>query len=189
MVVGITGNYCSGKNSACQVFAKHGYEVIDVDKIGHEALEARQREVVAAFGEEVLKDGRIYRKKLGNIVFGNEEKKKKLESIVHPWMIRRVKSLTGKNENIVINAALLIEMCLFVLCDFVIGIDVEEKTALRRGISRDMIPPEEALKRLRAQIPLKEKIYYVDKIIENSGSLQEFREKIRETVDYINKLA
>ena len=95
MVVGVTGNYCSGKDVACEEFRTAGFTVIDVDKLGHEALVAKRDQVVEAFGEHILDDGNISRKKLGALVFGDGEKRKRLERIVHPWMIQRVRRLVS----------------------------------------------------------------------------------------------
>ncbi len=189
MIVGITGNYCSGKDSASLIFADHGYSIIDVDKIGYEALEVKKDEIISAFGGEVVLDGLIDRKKLGEIVFKKSEEKKKLEAIAHPWMIRRVKTLSERDKNTVINAALLVEMCLFVLCDFVLGIEIDEEIAVTRGIKRDHLSREEVVGRWRAQIPLKEKLYYVDKIIDNNGGIDDFKEKIAGVIKQIVKVA
>jgi len=178
MIVGITGNYCSGKDSASMLFSAQGFTVIDVDKVGYEALKAKKEEIVEAFGEGVLTGCQVDRKKLGRVVFSNSEEKKRLESIVHPWMIRKVKSSISGGCETVINAALLVEMCLFVLCDFVLGIQVNEKKALERGMARDVLSHEEVLKIMRSQIPLKQKIQYVDKIIDNNGTFKEFAERI-----------
>jgi dephospho-CoA kinase len=182
MIVGITGCYCSGKSVASTVLQERGYYVIDVDKIGHEALDVKKNEIVRAFGENILHNGSIDRKKLGRLVFVNAGERKKLESIVHPWMIKKVRSITVEQKNTVINAALLIEMCLFVLCDFVIGIDIDQHIAIERGMTRDHLTKGEALRRLKAQIPLKEKLHYVDKVIENNESIEKFKSKVIELI-------
>jgi dephospho-CoA kinase len=185
MIIGITGSYCSGKDSASRLFAEHGFAVVDVDRVGYEALEVKREDVAKAFGSGVLTGARVDRKKLGRIVFGDGQSRKKLESIVHPWMIRRVKALVQGNREVVINAALLVEMCLFVLCDYVLGVRVPEEEAVVRGMRRDSLSREEALSRLRSQIPLKEKIQYVDKIIENNGSFEEFADQIIELIGFL----
>ena len=187
MIIGITGCYCSGKNTVCELFAKRGFSIIDVDRIGYIALLEKQTEIICIFGENILSNDRIDRKKLGSVVFGDPQKRNELEKIVHPWMIKKVKDLMDKDKNIIINAALLIEMCLFVLCDIVIGIDVREELAIERGIERDHLPREEILMRLRAQIPLKEKLHYVDKIIENNHGIDEFRKKVAAVYREIQK--
>jgi dephospho-CoA kinase len=91
MVVGITGNYCSGKDIASSQFQESGYRIIDVDRLGHEALRARKGEIVQAFGTAILRNGQVDRKKLGEIVFADQGQKKRLEIIVHPWMVEQVK--------------------------------------------------------------------------------------------------
>ncbi len=182
MIVGITGSYCAGKNSASSVFSEQGYRVIDVDRIGYEVLEQKKEAIIGSFGEEVITDGKVSRGKLGRIVFGDEAERKKLESIVHPLMIRMVKEICKKEKAVVINAALLIEMCLHVLCDFVVGIAVEEEIAVKRGVKRDGIGRDEVLRRIRSQIPLKEKLHYVDIVIDNNGSPDELKKKVENLV-------
>lgn len=187
MIVGITGNYCSGKSIASVLFLSKGYRIIDVDTIGHEALRAKQDEIVRVFGRGILKEGSIDRTTLGSIIFSNSDEKKKLEAIVHPLMIKQVKLMVRNEKKCVINAALLVEMCLFVLCDFVIGIDVSEVVAIQRGMARDGISRHEAVLRLRAQIPLKEKLQFVDKVIENNKTREEFEKEVRKGVDLMSR--
>jgi dephospho-CoA kinase len=187
MIVGITGNYCSGKSIASSIFQKHGYEVVDVDLIGHRALEDRRQEIVLAFGRDILEAEQIDRKRLGKIVFNDPERKRKLEEIVHPEMVRMVREAVKKRSDVVINAALLIEMRLNALCEFVIGLDVNDEVAIRRGMERDNLTREEAALRLQAQIPLKEKLHYVDKVIENNGGKQDFEKKILELIRLLGK--
>jgi dephospho-CoA kinase len=205
MIVGITGGYCSGKSVASGVLRDLGYEVVDVDRIGHEALEAKRDEVVSAFGEKVLSRGgrrapgrpprgrrvsargTIDREKLGGIVFADPSARKRLEAIVHPWMIRRVKEMVRGRQRAVIDAALLIEMCLFPLCDAVIGIEASEETALRRGVERGGLTREQALLRIRSQIPLKRKMQFVDKVIDNNGDIGAFEDEVREFIERAEK--
>lgn len=186
MIVGITGNYCSGKNFASLLFQKHGYTLIDVDKIGHEVLVSKQDEIIYTFGEKILKDGLVDRKSLGRIIFNNCEEKKRLESIVHPQMIKRIKEIIKKERDVVINAALLVEMCLFVLCDFVIGISAHNEVAVMRAMARDKISREDVERRLKSQIPLKEKLHFVDKVIDNNGNKKEFKRRVEETIENLH---
>ena len=82
MIIGITGCYCSGKNTVCELFANQGFSIIDVDRIGYIALEEKRTEIVSIFGEDILSEERIDRKKLGGIVFGDSQKRNELEKIV-----------------------------------------------------------------------------------------------------------
>jgi dephospho-CoA kinase len=182
MIIGITGNFCAGKNSASFLFSEHGFRLIDVDRIGYDALEQEKEAIVVSFGNKVISEGKVDRGKLGRIVFSDQAERKKLESVVHPLMIRRVKEICKNERDVVINAALLIEMCLHVLCDFVIGIAVKEEIAVKRGIKRDGIEREEVLQRIRSQIPLKEKLHYVDIVIDNNGSPDELKRKVERII-------
>jgi dephospho-CoA kinase len=187
MIVGITGNYCSGKSIASSIFQKHGYEVVDVDRVGHKVLEGRKQEIVRVFGRDILEAERIDRKRLGEIVFSDPVRKRKLEDIVHPEMVRVVREAVERKSDVVINAALLIEMRLNNLCEFVIGLDVNDEVAIRRGMARDNLTREEAALRLQAQIPLKEKLHYVDKVIENNGEKQDLEKRILELIRLLGK--
>ena len=188
MVVGITGGYCSGKSLACSIFAEAGFAHIDVDSIGHEVLDEMTEEVGKKFGEEALRPEGVDRRVLGSLVFGDPVKRRMLEEIVHPAMVQRVKKIVKRERNTVIDAALLVEMRLFELCDFVIGLQVDEDIAARRGMKRDGLSREEAMLRIGSQIPLKEKLQYVDKVIDNSTTVEEFLGRLRETLnDLIEK--
>jgi dephospho-CoA kinase len=178
MTIGITGRYCAGKSIASEVFKKNGYTVIDVDSVGHEALEVKKAEILRFFGADVQTAGRIDRKKLGDRVFNHADDKKRLESIVHPWMVGRVEALVKKQPKTVINAALLIEMGLYKICDFVVAIDISDDIAVERGMLRDRLTRDEAIKRIKAQISLKEKLEFVDKVIDNNGNIENFKKSI-----------
>lgn len=186
MVVGITGGYCSGKNTAANLFVKSGFRLIDVDRLGHRALEVKKREIVERFGENILTEGKVDRRALGRIVFADRDARTGLEKIVHPWMIRRVRDSVREPGRCVINAALLIEMCLHVLCDTVVAIRVVRETAIERARRRDGLSREEAESRLDAQFPVKEKLHLVDILIENDGTLASFERRLREVLDALS---
>ena len=182
VVVGIVGKYCSGKNVLAGVLAEYGYLVIDVDKIGHEVLESSKREIVSAFGNEIIgEDGRIERKKLGAIVFGNRAKLRLLEAILHPRMVERVTKIVELSEQgVVINAALLYKMGLYKLCDVVFCVKAPVWKLLLRGLKRDKISLCGVFGRLLSQfgICFKPRGYRVDTYnVWNSGSIERFKSK------------
>lgn len=185
MTIGITGRYCAGKSVASSVFEDNNFAVIDVDGVGHEALEIKKTEIVRVFGNEILSEGRVDRKKLGSKVFRSPAEKEKLESIVHPWMVDRVKTMARKQQDSVINAALLIEMGLYRICDFVLAVDISDEIAVERGMLRDHLSQEEATRRIRAQIPLKEKLDFVDKVIDNNGDIRDFKNMVEQIIKTI----
>lgn len=122
-VIGLTGGIASGKSTVSKLLKKMGAVVIDADIVSREIMvkgtEAYNK-IVEYFGREILKeDGEIDRKKLGNIVFADRRKLKKLNEITHPIIIERIKEKIEeerkKNQQkaIVLDAALLIEMKLY----------------------------------------------------------------------------
>ena len=149
----MTGKYCAGKDRVARIFNAHGYSVIDVDSLGHEALAAMSRQVVAAFGRSVAaKDGGVDRKVLGRIVFGSPSAMARLESILHPTMVKRVKELIVKTGgDIVVNAAILHHMGLHALCGAVVCVSAPLPVRLIRAMRRDRLSFRDALSRIRSQ--------------------------------------
>ena len=152
------------------------------------SIASRKEEVARVFGDTVVSGGRVRRHALARIVFADAERRKTLEEILHPLMVERTREALDTRANVVIDAALLIEMRLDAFCDFVIGIEVDREVAVRRGMARDGLTREEAKMRVMSQIPLKEKLQYVDKVIDNSTTVEEFLGMLRETLnDLIEK--
>ena len=109
MILGIAGKACSGKNAVASLFEEKGYLTVDVDSLGHKALELNKDRVITLFGKIVENsDGSINRKELGSIVFRDKSKLKELELIVHPAIFDMVGDIISKTEgrDIVINAAI-----------------------------------------------------------------------------------
>ncbi|MEQ2129838.1 dephospho-CoA kinase [Caldanaerobacter subterraneus KAk] len=186
-VVGLTGGIGSGKSTVSGILAKLGAKIIDADLVSREIMEKGKEaynEIVDCFGKEILdKEGNIDRKKLGSIVFSDKEKLKRLNEITHPKIIDKIKKMIeeekDKDKVIVIDAALLIETGLYKLVDEVWLVVVDIDTQIRRVMERDGFSCEEALKRIKSQMPLEEKIKYADFIINNSKDLRKTEEQVR----------
>jgi dephospho-CoA kinase len=131
-IIGITGISGAGKSTVAGIL-KQEYQalVIDVDRVGHQVL-AKDKNV----RKKVLKTfGTINRKKLGPIVFAEQKKLKKLNGIIHPIMVKRIKAILAKNKSknlIVIDAALLFQLGLNKLCDQVIFVDAPKKVIQKK---------------------------------------------------------
>ncbi|MEW9081456.1 dephospho-CoA kinase [Caldanaerobacter subterraneus] len=186
-VVGLTGGIGSGKSTVSEILAKLGAKIIDADLVSREIMEKGKEaynEIVDCFGKEILdKEGNIDRKKLGSIVFSDKEKLKRLNEITHPKIIDKIKKMIeeekDKDKVIVIDAALLIETGLYKLVDEVWLVVVDIDTQIKRVMERDGFSCEEALKRIKSQMPLEEKIKYADFIINNSKDLRKTEEQVR----------
>lgn len=137
-VIGLTGKACAGKNQVASVFEKKGYLIIDVDKLGHKALEFKKEEILKAFGSNIITDGLVDRKKLGNIVFSSKKSLRLLERIVHPYIKELCKEIISNNNcNVLINAAILQRGELLELCTNVIFVKASFWTRYKRSIIRD----------------------------------------------------
>lgn len=181
LVVGLTGGICSGKTTVARIFAKKGAVVLDADEIAHQLQEPGQpvyEAIVRAFGREILKaDRRIERAKLGNLVFADPTMRRKLEAIMHPAIVRtcetRIEQAREAGTKIcIVDAALLIEARAQERFDRLIVVAASKEVQLERLIQRGL-REEEAVRRIRSQMPLEEKVRYAHDFIDNSGSLEE----------------
>lgn len=149
IIIGITGKACAGKNQYAKVFKDLGARLIDVDLLGHQALEANRDRIIAEFGPSIEDQGGINRKALGAVVFSDPSKLKALEGISHPWMVARIERILAEEtaEVIVLNAALLSRMGLDRLCTHVLFIAAPRCIRFRRCKARDGLSWGQFLKR------------------------------------------
>lgn len=148
MIIGLTGKSCAGKDAVAALLDKKRFEVIDVDKLGHDALAMNKDKLVEAFGDGIIaQDGSVDRKVLGPLVFSNPDKLEALNSITHPWMhdeaIRRAEEAEREGKDAVINAALLESMGFIESCDRIILVVAGYETRLKRALQRDSGMTEE----------------------------------------------
>lgn len=187
VVIGLTGGIASGKSAVSAVLAEQGAIVIDADKVGHEAYvrgTGCYDAVVQAFGNDVVgADGEIDRKALGGKVFGNPDARRQLEGIVWPWMRgtmdRRLGELRAAGVPVVVlEAAVLIEADWIPLVDQVWLVLVPPSVARERIVQRNGLTPEQADARIAAQLTNEERAQHAHVIIDNSGTLDELRQRV-----------
>ncbi len=199
VLVGLTGGIASGKSTVTRVFRSLGACVIDADELAREVVRPGTPawdEVVSYFGEGVLmEDGSIDRSLLANIVFDDPEKRKVLNSIVHPRVFaeaeRRRKEIEEKDPVavVVFDAALLIESGAHKKMDRIIVVYTDEETQVRRLMERDRIDRESAIKRIRSQMPLIEKKGYADYIVDGAMSVEELEQEIERIYKELKDMA
>lgn len=189
-VIGIVGGMGAGKSTVIRLMNEvRPISCILADNVGHDVLlkghEAYQP-VVEAFGKEILDDnGQIIRKKLGEIVFKDPDKLKKLNEITHPIIEMCIckQIATYKEEApdrpIVLEAALLLESGLVDLTDIVVAIYAEPSIRVQRVVEREGLPEEQILERFKAQKEWEEIKASADYVIDNSVSLEETKEQIK----------
>ena len=187
MVIGVAGKTCAGKNAVSKVLEKMGFHHVDVDQLGHIALENQKERLFATFGQGIgNQDGSVNRRALGAIVFSNPDEKKKLESIVHPEMVKMVENIIAGQQNVVINAAILFEMGLDNLCSVVFWVKAPAIVRFFRGLKREKLSLWALFKRIWAQRKMNPNNYSSNAdivIISNMGSREKTAEKIVKTLE------
>ncbi len=194
-VIGLTGGIASGKTTISNILKELGATIIDADEIARKVVEKSSpalKDIEENFGRDVLfKDGRLDRKKLGNIVFNDTGSLKKLNEIIHPYIVEKIideinhYKKTYNKRVIILDAALLIELNLMDLVEEVWLIVVPEEMQLGRLVERDNISADQAQKRIDAQVPLEDKKKYADLIIDNSKDLTYLQAQIEENWERI----
>lgn len=174
-VIGLTGGIGSGKSLAAEYFADHGALVIDADQLARAVIERGTTgfdEVVAVFGDSILKNGEIDRRALGELIFRDPDLKLKLEAIIHPRVRSEfeeaVASLTP-DQTLVYEIPLLFETGGVNRFDIVITVEAPMDKRIERLREKGLYPSEiEA--RIAAQASREERVSIADFLIENSGS-------------------
>lgn len=187
-VLGLTGNIASGKTTVGLLLLELGVDVyVDADTVVHELYlpgRALPAALAQAFGPEVLdSDGGVNRRALGEIVFGNQERLRQLEAIVHPAvreeLIRRMRAL-GPDEIGVLDAVKLIESGYAPFCHGVWIVTCPTEIQLQRLMQTRGLSEEEARARLAAQPPIDAKLPLATAVIHNDGSLDDLRRQVTE---------
>lgn len=189
IVIGLTGSIATGKSTVASMFMDLGIPVIDADRIAREVVEPGEeayKKVVETFGEEILLEDRsLNRPKLGRIVFSDEEKRNQLNSIVHPAIRKRMlekrDAYLKKGERcVVLDIPLLFESKLEHFVDKIIVVFVDENVQLKRLLDRNQLTKEEALQRIRSQMPVKDKLELADAAIDNNGTIEHSFKQLKE---------
>lgn len=158
--IAITGNIASGK-SQVEKFISEKYTVFDADNIAHQIL------------------GNVDRKKLGEKVFSDPVARKKLEEFIHPKVKDEILKIFEQNLNVVfISIPLLFETGFDALFDKIIFVQCDDDIRLQRLMRRNDFTEEQALKRMNAQLPQKEKMQKSDFIIYNNSSLEDLEKQV-----------
>jgi len=194
-IVGLSGGIGSGKSTVAELLANLGAVVIDADAIVRE-LQAPGSPVLddlaEAFGNEIIDDaGALDREALGAIAFRDAEARARLGAIIHPEvgaeMARRIAAAREAGaEVIVLDIPLLFEgrkagtgSAAQLGFDATVLVYAPEALQIERQMKRDGCDREEALRRLRAQLPIEEKRGMADFVIDNSGTPERTERQVR----------
>ena len=183
LVVALTGGIGSGKSTVGQIFAQLGAIVIDSDQLARDVIERGSigfNEVVAKFGDEILKNGEIDRQILASLIFKDPAKRSELEQITHP-LIRKAFAKMVSNaspDSIVINQIpLLVESNHDYKFDHIITVSASEsirsERLIKRGLTNDQIK-----QRMGAQATDQMREAIADSVIVNEKNEQELTDQV-----------
>lgn len=196
--VGLTGSIAVGKSFVTSIFAELGCHTLDADQTAREVvlpgspgLEA----VVEFFGQEVLNaDGALNRQRLGELVFADEEKRQKLNHILHPFIIARQDDIMrewerGDPQGVgIIDAALMIESGGYRRFDKLIVVHCRPEVQLERLMLRNSLTRDEAQARIASQMPQEEKQKFADYLIDTSDGFERTRTRTIEVYNELSRL-
>jgi len=192
-IIGITGGISTGKSTASKIIQKKGFAVIDADLIAREVVEVGKpayKELIKYFGEGILReDGSIDRKKLGDTVFNDVRLLNKLNSILHPYIYEEMKlemeKYCGRDGVVFLDIPLLYEKYHElndngIIFDEVWLVYADEEVQLKRLMERNNLNKEEAMARIRAQLPLEEKKRIATRLIDNNKDINYLKKQVEE---------
>ncbi len=178
LLVGLTGNIGSGKSSVARLLEARGAAVIDADALARQATEdpAVLARIAAELGPELVEDGRLDRAAVARRVFADEDARRRLNAIVHPWVRRamgaavaRLAASPSPPPVIVLDIPLLYENGLQEGLDAVIVVSAPLASRIGRVVRRTGLGAREVRARDAAQMPLGAKTERADYVVDNGG--------------------
>lgn len=175
--VGLTGGIASGKSLVANMFADKGVPVIDTDIIAREVVQPGTpglAEVEREFGPEVIgPDGTLDRRRLRELIFADDEKRRKLEAILHPRIrdaaVEQSRHAGGPYQ--VIAVPLLVGSPMQKLMDRILVVDCSVDTQVQRLQERDAESAARARRMIAAQASREERLAIADDVVANDGSI------------------
>ena len=186
VVAGLTGGIATGKSTVSAIFKACGAVIVDADVIAREVVQKGRKawsEIIDTFGSRILlPDGSINRPALGDIIFHDPVRQQILNHIVHPEVMaetnRRLVEINHDSPDavVILDVPLLFESGMDKGLSEIIVVYVPEPLQLQRLMHRNALSEDQALARIRSQIPVEEKKRRATRIIDNSGSIDITRE-------------
>ncbi len=184
----LTGSIATGKSSVSKCLSLFGFEVIDADEIAHQILDKKRHLIAKIFGDEMVKDSRVDRKALGNIVFADISKRRELETLLHPLIYDEIEQQSIKKDKnkkpYIIDIPLFFEGGRYPIEKSLVVYTTKEQQ-LKRLMQRDGYNKEDALKRIELQIDVEEKRKRATYVVDNSGDLNQLQhecERVKEKI-------
>lgn len=188
IVIGITGGIGSGKSTVARIIYRLGARIIDADLVARKVVKKGSpalSEIVREFGTEVLNaNGALNRRKLAGLVFGDDHKREKLNSITHKYISEEINNKINKmranekNEYVVLDVALPIKKGFLDVTDVVWAVISDSRNRIRRVMEKSGMTKEEIIDRINSQPDDDEYIKIADTVIENNGTFEELEQRV-----------
>jgi dephospho-CoA kinase len=182
--IAVTGGIGSGKSEFCSYLKAKGYPVLYADDIAKDVLKNNQKvkdRIISAFGRKSFTDSKPDTKYLAEVVFSDPGNVKKINSIIHPYVIKKqnilMNDLLKENDIVFLEAALIYEAEIENSFDYVVLIYTEEKKKIERAQKRSKLSGTEVRKIIQNQIPDEVKKEWADFVFENNSNLTELKNK------------
>lgn len=186
--IALTGGIATGKSTVCNLLKLHGFLTIDADKIAHKLLDENSGKIASIFGEEYVDNGKVLRKKLGKIIFSNEENKLKLEAILHPLIkeeiIKESRIFETQEKPYFIDIPLFFEKMHYPISKSLV-VYTPKEIQIQRLMKRDDISEEEAKVKISNQMDIENKKKLADFIVDNSSNLKNLQNEVERIIKEI----
>ena len=194
--VGLTGGIGTGKSSVSSLFNDWGAYIFDADLVAKEILNhdnTAQGEIIAEFGTDILnKEGSIEKNKLARIAFQDENHQLRLNSIIHPYVFKKIDSNfdkildKGTHDIFCVDAALIYESGADTHMDYVVVVTSHLRLRTERVMERGNLTRDEFLRRLELQWPDEDKVHMADYVIHNNGTKEDLIVESKKVYDLIS---
>ena len=190
MIIGLTGGIASGKSTVVEMIKEAGYKVIDADQLVHD-MQAQggrlYRALLDWLGEEILlSNGELNRPKLGQLIFSNEEMRQRSAeiqgTIIREELAAQKDYLAKKEDVFFMDIPLLIENGYQDWFDQIWLVAVSPQVQRQRLMKRNHLSAEEAGMRIDSQMSLAEKLPYASLVIDNNGSIDDLKKKVKSAI-------
>lgn len=189
-IIGLTGGIGSGKTTVARLFQAEGIPVYIADEEAKKIMDLPDtvQKVSQIFGNSIVFDGKIDKKKLSEIVFKDPNQLKLLNGVIHPLVKKHFEDWLHKHSSfpfVVKEAAILFESGSYKYCDIIISVVAAEEIRIQRVINRDNTTKEAVLDRMKNQWTDQQRVEKSDFIIKNEN-LIETEEQFRNILKKLN---
>ncbi len=186
----LTGGIATGKSSVCSLLNLYGFKIIDADKIAHTMLDRNAEKIAGLFGSEFVSEGKVDRKRLGTVIFSDEQARAQLEGLLHPLIKEEIISQSTLCETkeipYIVDIPLFYEKSNYPI-DEVAVVYCTPQQQIARLVDREGYTEEEAQKRIAAQMPIDAKREKASFVIDNTQNLKHLQKEVDRFTGYIKQ--